>query len=396
MYFKLSFCICFFMGVVGTLADDWPHFRGPHYTGTSTEKGLKLNFSTNKPTRLWRAKVKVGFSSISSSQGKLYTMGHSGGKDYVFCLDENTGKEIWSKSYKGQLQPNMYEGGPNTTPTIFDGLVYTLGKHGQFYCFDARTGKEKWSIDVSKEYNFDAPAWGFSGSPFISDDLVIINAGSSGIAFNRKSGKLAWKSAGGATSYATPVPYGKSILLFTVTGLVNLVPKTGKKIWSYPWKTSHKINSADPVFDKDLIFISSGYGRGASVIKASSRSAKKVWEHKEMRNHFSSSVLHNGYIYGIDGNTDSGDSGLKCIELKSGKVQWEEEVGFGSLMLAGDTLLVLRSKGQLLSVKATPSGYQNQGKIQVLGGKCWTSPIISNGKFIARNAKGDLVCFKVN
>lgn len=377
-------------------ADDWPNFRGPSFNGVSNEKGLKLDFSKNKPKRLWRAKINIGFSSLVTAGGKIYTMGHKSGKDYVYCLDERTGRVLWSKSYPAELQNNLYEGGPNATPTVSDGRVYTLGKHGQFYCLDARSGKVLWDKNISREFNYKAPDWGFSGSPYISGDLVILNAGASGVAFNKKSGKVAWKSASGDASYATPVPYDKSFLLFTATGLDSIDPTSGKKIWSYPWKTSYKVNSADPLFDKDQIFISSGYGRGASAVKVRGNSAKKLWEHKEMRNHFSSSVIYNGYIYGVDGNTGDGNAGLKCIELKSGKVMWSEETGFGSLVMAGDTILLLRERGQLVSVKATPKGYDAKGKVQILGGKCWTSPIISNGKLLARNAKGDLVAMKIN
>lgn len=389
--FKKGIVVSILLASLQVNAADWSNFRGPNYDGISQEKGLKLNFSTNKPKRLWKARVYTGFSSITTAQGKLYTMGHKGGKDYVYCLDENSGKVVWSKNYPAELSPNLYEGGPNATPTIFEGLVYTQGKDGQINCYDARTGRVKWSDDLSK-YGYKRPDWGFSGSPYISGKLVIFNGGSHGIAYDRKSGKVAWKSPRGEASYATPVPYGKDILLFAAENLLKIDPNTGKEKWSYKWKTSYKINSADPIIDGDTVFISSGYGRGATALKAGARGASKIWENKEMRNHFSSSVLYKGHIYGVDGNTNDRNAGLKCVELKSGKVKWSEDMGFGSLTMVGDTLLILREKGQLISVKATPTSYKEQGKVQILGGKCWTSPIVSNGKLFARNAKGDLVC----
>ena len=377
-----------------SFAEDWPNFRGSNYDGISKEAGLKLDFTKNKPKRLWMTKVNTGFSSITTSKGKVYTMGHKSGKDYVYCLDERTGRVVWSKNYPAELSPNLYEGGPNSTPTIYDGMVYTLGKQGQVNCYDARSGRTKWSDSLEK-YGYPRPDWGFSGSPYISGDLVIINGGEYGIAYNRKTGKVAWRSPKGSASYSTPVPYGDAILHFGADKLVMLDPKSGKLYWDYGWKTSYKVNSADPIIDGNTVFISSGYGRGATLLKIGKSGAQKIWENKQMRNQFSSSVLYMGHVYGIDGNTNDRNAGLKCIELKTGREKWTHDLGFGSLTMVGDTLLVLRERGQLISIKADPNSYKEQGKLQILGGKCWTSPIVSNGKFFARNAKGDLVCLSL-
>ena len=377
-------------------AADWPNFRGPNYDGIYKETGLKLNFKSNKPKRVWKASVDTGFSSISTSKGKVYTMGHKSDKDYVYCLDDRTGKVLWSKSYRAQLQPNMYEGGPNATPTIHDGLVYTLGKHGQFYCWDANSGKEKWNVNISEKYGYRAPAWGFTSSPYIKGNLVILNAGAAGIAFDRKSGKLAWKSNKGKAAYASPVPYDNAMLLFSSKTLKCLDPASGKQIWEVDWETAHDVNGGDPVLSGKDIFLSSGYGRGGGLVSVSGRSARVSWSNKAMRNHFSSSVIKDGYVYGIDGNTGDRNAALKCIRLKDGKEMWSEGLGFGSLTMANDKLMVLTAKGYLYSVDVNPRSYKDNGRVLILGGKCWTSPIVSNGHLYARNARGDLVKMKLN
>ena len=396
---KTGMLISFFAFLLTGYASDWENFRGPNYDGKYKEDGLLLDFGQNKPSRVWRGKIKTGFSSIVTSKGKVYTMGHASGRDYVYCLDDKTGKELWTGKYKAELQPNLYEGGPNATPTVHDGLLYTLGKHGQFYCWDANSGKEKWSVDISKKYGYKAPDWGFSSSPYISGDLVILNAGSGGIAFNKKSGELAWKSGAGKASYASPVPYqfeGKStILLFAANKLKCLDPSSGKQFWQLDWKTSYDINSADPVLYGKDVFISSGYGKGASLVSVGSNNAKFSWKNGSMRNHFGCSIVVGDYVYGVDGNTNDRNASLKCINLKNGKEMWSEGLGFASVTLANDKLLVLREKGQLLSVEATPNEYKELGRVQILGGKCWTSPIVSNGHLYARNAKGDLVKMKL-
>ena len=380
-------------------AADWPNFRGPNYDGIYKETGLKLDFKSNKPKRVWKVSVDTGFSSITTNYGKVYTMGHKSGKDYVYCLNDSDGKVVWKKSYPAELKPNMYEGGPNATPTVHDGLVYTLGKHGQFYCWDAKRGTEKWSVNIKDKYGYREPAWGFTSSPYIKDDLVILNAGSAGIAFNRKSGKLAWKSNKGKAAYATPVPYKvgskDAILLFSAKTLKCLDPSNGKSIWEVDWETSHDVNGGDPVLSGKNIFLSSGYGRGGGLVSVSGRSARVAWSNKAMRNHFSSSVAKDGYIYGIDGNTGDRNAALKCIRLQDGKEMWSEGLGFGSVTMANDKLMVLTAKGYLYSVDVNPQSYKENGRVLILGGKCWTSPIVSNGHLYARNARGDLVKVKL-
>lgn len=398
LFFKGSLGLTFLLAF-NLFADDWPNYMGPKYDGVYEETGLKLDFNKDKPKRVWRAKVKTGFSSITTMYDKVYSMGHSAGKDYVFCLDDKTGNTIWSKTYKAELQPNLYEGGPNATPTVYDGLVYTFGKHGQFHCWDANTGAEKWSVNVSEKYGYKSPDWGFSGSPYIHGDLVLINAGSAGIAFNRKSGEMVWKSDNGKASYASIIPYsagGKDeVLLFGANKLICLNATNGKKSWDVNWKTSYDVNSANPaIYGKD-IFISSGYGKGAGLVKVNGNRAAFDWTNNSMRNHFSCSIIKGDYVYGIDGNTNDRNASLKCMRLKDGRVMWSEGLGFGTIAMANDKLLVLREKGQLVSVDVNPEKYVENGRIQILGGKCWTSPIVSNGHIYARNARGDLVKFSL-
>ena len=398
-YLKAGAAASVLLASISLSAADWPNFRGPNYDGIYKEDGLKLDFNTNKPQKVWNVSVETGFSSITTSQGKVYTMGHKSDKDYVYCLDDKTGKVIWSKSYKAQLQPNMYEGGPNATPTVDGGLVYTFGKHGQLFCLDANSGKEKWSVNISEKYGYKAPAWGFTSSPYIKDDLVILNAGAAGIAFHKNDGKLAWKSDKGKAAYASPVPYKsgskEGMLLFSAKTLKFIDHTSGKLIWEVDWETAHDVNGGDPVLSGNDIFLSSGYGRGGGLVSVNGNSAKVAWSNKAMRNHFSSSVAKDGYIYGVDGNTGDRNAALKCIRLQDGKEMWSEALGFGSLTMANDKLMLLTAKGYLYSVDANPDGYKSNGRVLILGGKCWTSPIVSNGHLYARNARGDLVKMKI-
>jgi outer membrane protein assembly factor BamB len=385
--------------------NDWSHWRGPNRDGISVETGWLGAWPASGPKQVWQAELGTGFASVAICDGKVYSMGNTGKqgkedddaeKDVIFCLDANTGKEIWKKSYPCNLIPRNYEGGPGATPTVEGNRVYTLSKQGHAHCFDAQTGNVIWSRDLQKEEGMKPPTWGFAGSPLIQGNLVILNVGSAGTALNKATGKVVWKSQTAVAGYSTPLPFkidGKEgVAMFTDKEIVAVNAADGKEIWQYPWETDYDINAADPIFIGDRVFLSSGYKTGCAMVQISEGQFKELWRHKNMRNQCNSSVFWKGYIYGFDGNV--GGSGiLRCLDVKTGEETWSHKgLGTGSLMLADEKLIILSEKGELVIARATPKEFEVLQRSQILSGKCWTMPVLSNGKIYARNAEGKLVC----
>jgi len=394
---KLLFpsAICLFLSLAPALALDWYRWRGPDLNGISKESGWLTQWPASGPKQLWKAAVGTGFSSMSVGDGRVYTMGNQDGKETVWCLNASTGAEIWRHTYDCPVDPNLYEGGPNATPTIDGQRVYTLSRKGNLFCFDAAAGKILWEKNIQTELDAKIPDWGFSGSPLVEGDLLVVNAGTHGAAFDKTSGKGVWSTGKEKAGFATPVPFDlggrRSVAIFAAKALVALDVKTGKEQWRFPWKTSYDINVADPIISGDQFFISSGYGTGAGLIKVSGGKPTAVWQNKNMRNHFNGSVLLGGNIYGFD------ESELKCLDWQSGAVKWSEKsLGKGSLMAADGKLILLGEKGMLVVADASPAGFKPISRAQVLGGKCWTTPVLSNGRIYCRNARGDLVCVDVS
>lgn len=376
-------------------AADWPHFRGPDYNGISKETGWSTQWPANGPKKLWSAKVGIGFATISVSEGRAYTVGHADKKDTIYCFDANTGAEVWKHSYAAELDPKYYEGGPSATPTVEGGRVYTLSKRGLVHCLDAARGTAIWSKNVAEEVKAAMPTWGFAGSVFIAGDLAFVNVGSAGAALDKKTGKVLWSSGSDEAGYSTAVPFaaaGGPALMFAIKqGVVAVQVKDGKELWRFPWKTQHDVNAADPILSGNKVFISSGYNRGGGVFDVSSNPPKNLWDNKNMRNHMNSCVLWNGHLYGVDENQ------LRCIVFDTGEVKWTDKAsGKGSLMLADGKLIVLSEKGELLVADASPEGFKPISRAQILGGKCWSAPVLANGKIYARNAAGDVVSVDVS
>jgi len=355
------------------------------------------------PRQLWKANVGTGFSTMSVANGRLYTMGNKDDEDTVYCFNAGTGALVWKHTYKCVLDPRFYEGGTLSTPTVDGDRVYTISKRGDVFCFQAATGKIDWEKNLIRELGLAVPNdkdnwWGFAGSPLVRGNLLLLNAGSDGTALNKNDGAIVWSNGKGFAGYSTPVPFkqnGKDLLLLAVAeSIVAVGEKDGKALWRYPWKTAYDVNAPDPIVSGDKIFVSS-YRHGCLLLQMKGDGVEKVYENRNINNHLNACVLVDGHLYGIDG--DAGYAGgVTCLELASGALKWSEKsAGTGALMAAGNRLIILSAKGELIIAEASPEKFKPLARAQVLGGKCWTTPVLANGRIYCRNSKGDLVCLDV-
>jgi outer membrane protein assembly factor BamB len=395
-----SFAACAIgLGCLATAqAADWPNWRGPNHNGISNEKGWLTTWPEAGPKVLWEKTLGTGFASMAIADGRVYAMGNIKGNDILYCLNADTGKEIWKKSYPCPIFVDSHEGGPCATPTVDGDSVYTLSKNGDAIRFKKATGEVVWHKKLNKDLGFKHPKWKFAGSAFIIDNMVILNVGSYGIALNKADGSIIWENGKGASGYSTAVPFKmdgkKCIALFTAKEMVALVPKTGKILWKIPWKTSYNVNAADAVIEGNKIFLSSGYNTGCAVYTFGSSDFTQDWKNKNIRNHFNSCVLWKGYIYGVDDNKS-----VSCLDFKTGQVKWAQKgFGKGSLMLADGKLIILSDNGKLAIAEASPTEYKELASAQILPKKkCWTVPVLANGRIYARNnPDGQLVCLDVS
>lgn len=377
-------------------ADDWPYYRGPLRNSTTSESVAPAAWPPDGPQQVWEASIGTGFSSIVVDDGRVCSMGHTEDRDHVVCLDEQTGAELWRHSYECALDDNLFEGGPTSTPTIDGDAVYTFSRRGHVFCLDAASGDVRWTVNVLDEAGAPMPTWGFGSSPMIVGDLLLLNAGSAGLALNKQTGEIVWSSANQESAYATPVVLRNDIVLF-LSGreLTAVRADSGDTVWSYKWLTRFGVNAADPIVVDNRIFLSSGYGKGAALLDIEGDEPRELWRSRDLKTQFSTGILHEGYLYGIDGDTTD-IARLRCLELETGEVQWTHEgVGSGSIILAGGDLLVLTDEGELLVAPVSPEEFAPAASAHVLDGKCWTMPALADGRLYCRNADGHLVCLAV-
>ena len=378
----------------------WPQWLGPERNGISPETGLfgdKLSINES-----WRTQGGKGFSGMSVAGGRLYTMYIQGGEEYAVCLDAGNGELLWRTRTDDLLMERQGGDGPRATPTVDDGTVYVSSAYGKLYALDSGTGARKWSRDLVREYGSKRARWGFCPSPLVAGDLVLIEAGGSGgrslIAFDKTSGEVAWTAGSDKLGYSSPiaVTIGKTpqAVFFTGYGLVSVAPQNGKVLWTHPWTTRHDVNAATPVFiPPDRFFISSGYGTGGTVVEVSATdrgySVREVWRNTEMKNHFATSIYHEGHLYGFDGSI------LKCIDAKTGAEKWKTRgYGKGTLIFADGHLVILGERGNLGLAEATPAGFVEKAGYPALEGRCWTLPTLAGGRLFLRDER-EIVCLNM-
>ena len=380
----------------GAAGGDWFRWRGPAGTGISEDSNWDPGALVGQPRVVWKANVGNGYSAVSIKDGRLFTMGNEGDVDVVHCLRTDSGETVWTRSYP--CKPGSYPG-PRATPFVDGDLVYAASRQGDVLCLEARTGKVKWKRDISSEFGARPPTWGHGGSPCVEGRLLILNGGKSGLALDKTTGRKVWASATGIGNYATPVLATiKGVRCAAIMGMKELsgvVVKSGRVLWSFPWEESkYDVNAADPIISGTRVFVSSGYGKGCVVFDVASGRPEILWQNGKMRNHFSSCVELGGYLYGIDGNTGGGS--LACLALETGEEMWRANLGFGSLIAAAGKLIVLNESGKLFVAKAGPEAYEQIATCNtMLAPRCWTAPVLCQGRLYCRNHKGDLVCIDV-
>jgi outer membrane protein assembly factor BamB len=378
-------------------AFDWPQWRGPNRDGISSEKDWNFNWPTAGPKQLWKANVGVGYSTVSVSKGRLFTMGNTADVDAVWCLDAETGKQVWKHTYScPATDPNGYHG-TRSTPTIDDDRVYSLSRQGQLFCLNVADGKVIWSKDFKTDYGAKVPTWGYAESPLIEADRLIVTPGAPGasvVALDKMTGDVVWKNGDDPAAYSSLIAFNaggeRCLACFSLAGLVGRSAKDGKELWRHEWKTSWDVNAATPIISGDKIFISSGYNRGCALLQLTSNSVKVLWENRNMRNHHGTCVLWRDHLYGFD------ESELRCLVWNTGQVKWKEgRYGKGTLLLAGDKFIIYSDKGRVAVAELSPAGLKELCGAQVLGGKdTWAMPVLSNGRLYCRSLE-NLVCLNV-
>jgi outer membrane protein assembly factor BamB len=380
------------LGLINVSAVDWPQWRGANFNGATSETVDAKTFAAKTP--LWRVQVGNGYSAVTVYQGKVFTAGSSVDSDTIYCLDANSGKVIWQYSYPSRI--NKSYPGTRATPVTDGKNVYMLSIDGDLICLNLADGKVVWEHKKLVSGGVKNLIWGISSSALLHNGNIYVNLGENGMVFDAATGKEIWKSEG-VCNYSTPVVFnfnGRDLLaMFNEKSLNIIDAKNGQKIASYEWLTKYNVNAADPIIIDSgrKIIISSAYNHGAALLAFDGSSLIKVWESTDMCCHFSTPLLIDGVVYGVSGNAGSGL--LSSIAVSDGKLITKNKLKFGNIIQVGQELLYLEENGVLNLINPAQGKCEVIASVKVIsGGKCWTMPVLADGKIYCRSDKGELVC----
>ena len=371
----------------------WTNFRGPKRDGKYDEMSISTNWPATGLPKIWGEPVGVGHASFVVADGKAYTIEQRRGQEVVAAYDMNNGRELWTQKWNAEYTDSTGDG-PRATPTWDNGRIYALGATGELRCLDANSGAVIWGKNILSDNQAKNLPWAMAASPLIVDDKVIVlpggTSGKSVVAYNKNNGAPVWRVLNDTQAYVSPMLVElagrRQIVVVSASRVVGLAPEKGTLLWEYAWDTDNGINVSQPIMvDRNRFFISSGYGKGAALVKVegsgNSFTASTVWENNNMKNKFNSSVLYNGYVYGLD------EGILVCLDVNTGERKWKDgRYGYGQIILAGDHLIVTSDKGDVALVKATPSQYTEVARFTAVKGQTWNYPAIAGGRLLVRNS----------
>lgn len=387
--------------VPSPMAPYWTDFRGPFRDGHYRERPIRTSWPAGGLKPIWRQPAGGGYASFVIVHNRAFTIEQRGPEEVAAAYDLRTGHELWTNRWNALFRESLGGDGPRATPTWAAGVVYALGATGELRALDEGTGRALWGKNILEDNAADNLDWGMAASPLVVDETVVVLPGGSNgrsvVAYDRRTGKRAWSALGDKQAYASPmlVTLGgvRQILVFGATGLMGLAPDDGELLWDYPWRTAFDINAGQPlVIGDNRVFVSSGYGAGAAVIELTAEgpkgpaprsprfSVREVWRNNRMKNQFTSSVLHEGFVYGLD------ESILACIDAATGELRWKGgRYGYGQVVLASGHLIVLAENGDLALVRATWERHEELVRFPALSGKTWNHPAMADGFLLIRN-----------
>ena len=373
----------------------WTDFRGPNRDGRYLQTPINTDWTDAGFAPIWKQPIGGGYASFVVADGRAFTIEQRRAQEVVSAYDPATGRELWTHAWDADFRETMGGPGPRATPTWSAGRVYALGATGQLWALDAASGAVVWHRDILADSGATNLQWAMSGSPLIVDDLVIVQPGGpngwSVVAYDTEGGDVAWHALDDVQAYTSPMDVTlagrRQVLVVTGERAAGLGVEDGAVLWEHSWTPSGPRNIAQPVLvGEDRVFLSAGYGHGAAVFRLTRRDdaidVEPVWENIRMKNMFASSVLLDGYVYGLD------EAILACVDAATGELMWKGgRYGHGQLLLAGDHLVVLTEDGDLALVRAIPERHYEIARFEAIDGKTWNVPAIADGRLLVRNAR---------
>ena len=403
-------------------AEDWPEWRGTGRRGVWNESGILDRFPVEGLKVAWRTPLHGGFAGPAVAAGRVYvtdfkrTLGKRG-TERALCLDEKSGKILWTREWDADYQGMSYDTGPRATPTVDGDRVYVVGATGILLCLDTRTGSVVWRKDFAKDYGMRLPTWGVSSAPLVDGRRLIAIVGGQPdalvVAFDKMTGKEVWRALPTDTEqgYSQPVIVesggSRQLVVWHPAAIVSLDPATGAMKWEQRFRINLGVTLSTPVWRGSRLLVSSFYN-GSMMLDLARDTAAVVWKGKSssetdtdtLHAVVNTPVIAGDYVYGICSYGQ-----FRCLNARTGERVWETMVvtkekarwASGFIVRQGERYFISNDRGELIIASLSEKGYREIGRTQLikpttnpgnrreLGVVNWTHPAYANRHVITRN-----------
>lgn len=380
---------------------EWSQFRGPGNTGRQTGVSFSSDWSTG-PKLLWKVPVGPGWSSFAVAGNLLFTQEQLGDNETVSCFAADTGETIWKQQITERFFDPLGGPGPRATPTLSNGMLFAQSATGLVQRLDPKTGKLIWSKDIKKIADREPPYWGFSSSPLVVGQQVIVYAGGEDgkgvLSLDVENGELQWSAKAGTHSYSTPqlttLHDRDCVLMLTDFGLNIIDSESGEQLLDYQWQHGEYRATQPQVVDGNSILMPTQTlgTRRIRVLQTEPGGpfvAEEEWTSLQLKSDFNDFVIFANNAYGFDGRI------FVSIDLATGKRNWKGgRYGKGQVLLLSDSamLLVVSESGELVLLNATPESHQEVAKFQALNERTWNHPVVVGDRLFVRNSE-EAACY---
>ena len=380
----------------------WAGFRGSDRDGVVHGLRIDTDWGTSPPVEIWRRPIGPGWSSFAVDGDLFYTQEQRGQDEIVASYHVSSGKPEWSHRDRARFWDAGSGAGPRSTPTLSNGRIYAFGATGILNALDARSGERLWSRNVASDTGRKMPDWGFSSSPLVIGDVVIVAASGTLAAYDVSNGNKRWIGPRKLTSYSSPhrarIAGIEQVLLLSGSGATSVAPASGDVQWEHEWQEGGAtIVQPALTADGDVLINQMAVPSGAGMRRlnvthgASGWTVTARWTSNGLKPHFNDYVVHDGHAYGFDGSI------LACIDLQDGARKWKGgRYGNGQMILLADqnALLVISEEGELALVAATPAQFKELARFKAIEGKTWNHPALAGDVLLVRNGE-EMAAFRL-
>jgi outer membrane protein assembly factor BamB len=388
------------------VAANWPNWRGPDFNGVAGGGGYPTHWSGTENV-LWKAELPgKGSSTPIVWNDRIFLTCAIDGKNGVICFDGN-GKKIWQETL-GSERPGKNKKASGCNPSaVTDGkYVYVYFKSGDLACYDF-AGAKVWEHNLQDMYGADTLWWDLGTSPVLTRDFVVVAVIQTGpsylVAFEKGSGKLAWKQdrnlgapSEAAQTYATPVVVTEgdreTLIVLGADHVTAHNAADGQELWRVgglnPDGEQYFRSIASPVVSDGIVIAPYARGKTLTAIKLGGSGevtrTHVVWTKTGLGADVPTPIAVDGKVYVC---TDRGH--VACLDVKSGRELWSGDVEkhrtaySSSPVLAGGKIYITREDGKTF-VLEQGNEFKVVGTAQVPDELTVATPVFVDGRILIR------------